>query len=181
MLERVRAALPTDTDVRAVIIGDGPQRAALARYLRRHHMDDWVDLPGRLDRAAIHDELSRGALFVAPATLESFGIAALEARSAGLPVVASSRSGVGEFITSGIDGLLAETDDVMVEQMVRLLTDHRLRAAMSAHNRLVPPHHDWDTACRRTHELYELAAARADTGVVRRAVAVPARVSRRSA
>jgi glycosyltransferase involved in cell wall biosynthesis len=144
-------------------------------------MDGWVDLPGRLDRAAIHEALARAALFVAPATLESFGIAALEARTAGLPVVASSRSGVGEFITSGVDGLLGDTDQIMVEQMVRLLTDHRLRASMSAHNRLVPPRHDWLAACRRTEELYQLSAARVAPGAVPAPSSATDLVFRRSA
>ena len=44
---------------------------------------------------------------VSLATMESFGIAALEARAAGLPVVALRRGGVREFVEDGVDGLCA--------------------------------------------------------------------------
>ena len=46
-------------------------------------------------------------MFVAPANLESFGIAALEARCAGLPVLAKANSGIREFVSDEREGLLA--------------------------------------------------------------------------
>lgn len=163
MLRRVheqRAGLP----LRAVVIGDGPQAAPLERYLRRHGMSDWVELPGRLDRSEIHEHLLRAAVYVAPAERESFGIAALEARTVGIPVVASSRSGVGEFITSGVEGLLGANDDEMAADLVRLLVDDGLRSSIARHNRRVPPMHDWATAVAGAERLYgeALRTARVD-------------------
>lgn len=158
MLRRVRAGVPADQPLRAVVIGDGPQRRTLERYLRRHRMDSWVELPGRLARSEIRTRLDTASVYVAPAVLESFGIAALEARAAGLPVVASSRSGVGEFITTGVEGLLGDNDAQMAAHLVRLLTDEDLRAAMGAHNSTVPPRHDWPAVYARTQELYLHAA-----------------------
>ena len=164
MLHDLRRRLPDDVPFRAVVVGDGPQRARLERHLRRHGMDDRVEVVGRLDRPAIREALARAAVFVAPAELESFGIAALEARCAGVPVVASSLSGVGEFITHGVDGLLAPTDELMVAALAGLLTDPARRAAMAAHNRSVTPDVGWETAGRRTLALYARAAASAGGG-----------------
>lgn len=157
MLRQVRAHVPADVPLRAVIVGDGPRRHALERYVGRH-LDGWVDVPGLLDRDEIRTLFETASLYVAPATLESFGIAALEARCAGVPVVASSHGGVGEFITSGLDGLLAQDDAAMVRAMARLSTDARLRARMAAHARAVVPPFDWDTACRASLEAYAMAA-----------------------
>lgn len=165
MLGQVRKAVP-DLNVRAVIIGDGPQRAALERYVRRHDLGDWVSLAGRLDRAAIRTELDTAAIFWAPAELESFGIAPLEARTRGVPVVASSLSGVGDYITHGVEGLLGGSDAEMVRHVVSLLTDDGLRKRIALHNSRVRPQHDWQLACRSHDELYDearTAAASRDT------------------
>jgi len=163
MLRRVRAAVPDSRPLRAVLIGEGPQRNALERYLERHRMRGWVELTGRLDRPAIRGIFAESSLYVAPAPIESFGIAALEARCAGLPVVASSHGGVGEFITHGVDGLLAPSDDAMVAAIVRLLTDARTRCAITAHNRSVVPDLTWHTACEKSFEAYAEASRIART------------------
>lgn len=162
MLREVRRQLPSELPLRAVVIGEGPLRPGLERYLDRHRMRDWVELPGRLDRSAIRDRLAAASVFLAPAELESFGIAALEARCVGLPVVASSLSGVGEFITPGVDGLLSASDAGMIDDLARLLTDPALRAAITRHNRTLAPDFGWPAAGARTLELYARAALVAD-------------------
>ena len=78
-------------------------------YIRAHELDDVVELVGRLTRDEIRELFSSADIFVAPANLESFGIAALEARCAGLPVVAKARTGIREFVEHGREGLLARS------------------------------------------------------------------------
>jgi glycosyltransferase involved in cell wall biosynthesis len=90
MLKQVHERLPNH-DVRTVIIGDGPERRSLERYLAAAGLEHRVTLVGRRSRGEIREQFARSDLFVAPANLESFGIAALEARCAGLPVVAKDR------------------------------------------------------------------------------------------
>ncbi|HET7429888.1 MAG TPA: glycosyltransferase family 4 protein [Nocardioides sp.] len=163
MLRAARAAVPTEVPLRAVVVGNGPQRPSLERYLARHGMSDWVSLPGRLDARAVRRELARADAFVAPATRESFGIAALEARAQGLPVVASSRSGVTEFVRDGREGLLAADDDEMVDAIARLATEPLLRRRIRTHNTTVPLSHDWDAACTLAEALYLEAGALNET------------------
>ena len=103
-----------------MIIGEGPERASLEKYLRAHDLTDVVELVGRRTRDEIRTEFARADIFVAPANLESFGIAALEARCAGLPVVAKARTGIREFVANGREGLLAQSDRDMVDQLLRL-------------------------------------------------------------
>ncbi|MFY9915566.1 MAG: glycosyltransferase family 4 protein [Nocardioidaceae bacterium] len=157
MLRRLHQQVPDEIDFRVVIIGDGPARPAMERFLRAHRMDGWVILLGRLERPQILDVFRSSHVYVAPAEMESFGIAALEARCAGLPVVASSRGGVGEFVTHGIDGLLGSSDRDMVAAMHRLLTDPALRRSMALHNQAVSPTATWTAAVDGATRLYELA------------------------
>ncbi len=160
MLRQLRQQAPADLDFRVVIIGDGPARPAMERFLQAHGMDGWVTLLGRLERPQILEVLHSSHLYVAPAEMESFGIAALEARCAGLPVVASSRGGVGEFVAHGVDGLLASSDREMVAAMLQLLTDPSLRHTIAMHNRAVSPTATWTAAVQGSAHLYALAHRR---------------------
>jgi glycosyltransferase involved in cell wall biosynthesis len=128
-----------------------------------------VELPGRLPRSEIRSLFSRADLFVAPATLESFGIAALEARCAGLPVVARSEGGIGEFVTHGQEGLLVDSDAGMVEAIVRLAADAEERETIAARNRTMQPSVAWPDVLRQNHAMYELAAERMHPAYLRRA------------
>jgi len=143
MIKRVHEQTPPDTRLRAVIIGEGPEQAAMERFIAANDLTSVVELKGRLSREGIRAEFARADVFVAPANLESFGIAALEARCAGLPVVAKARTGIREFVGHGQEGLLAESDADMVAQLVRLVRDPRLRAQIARHNRETPSPVDW--------------------------------------
>ena len=157
MLRRARHRLPAEIDLRAVIVGDGRQRPRMERYLHRHRMAGWVELPGRLPRTEIRGVFERADLFVAPATLESFGIAALEARCSGLPVLARAGSGVGAFVVDGQDGLLAGSDGGMVGALVRLAGDPAERERMAMHSRTVSVDVGWPAVLRRTEAAYAAA------------------------
>ena len=144
VLARVAEGLPAGVQLRATIVGDGPLRRPLGWYVRRLGLTEEIRLVGRLDRAAIRAHFETTDAFVAPANLESFGIAALEARTAGVPVVAKARTGVREFVEHGREGLLATSDRDLAGQLLRLGRDPALRRVMAKHNAHVPPAMDWD-------------------------------------
>jgi glycosyltransferase involved in cell wall biosynthesis len=180
MLKQVHERLPNH-DVRTVIIGDGPERRSLERYLAAAGLEHRVTLVGRRSRGEIREQFARSDLFVAPANLESFGIAALEARCAGLPVVAKERTGIREFVEHGREGLLAHSDRDMVHQIVRLVRDRELRLLITKNNRETRAPVDWSEVVGRNVAAYELAASGAGAGVpASRRGPRPARVTRRA-
>ena len=140
------------------ILGEGPQRAHIERYLRRHDMEGWVHLAGRRSRSEIRSTFARSDLFVAPARLESFGIAALEARCAGLPVVALAGTGVQDFVAHGREGWLVRSDAAMVETIVSLARSPEVLAGVSAHNRSMPASISWNRVLDGCEDLYGRAA-----------------------
>jgi glycosyltransferase involved in cell wall biosynthesis len=158
MLAAVRRAVPRRIRLEAVLVGDGPLRSRVAADLRALQLD-WVTLTGALDSAQIRDIYRDADVYVAPATLESFGIAALEARAAGLPVVAQSGTGVAEFVRHGVNGLLVDGDEAMTEALIQLARAPELRAVMGAHNRSHPTPITWDRVLADCAALYEGAAA----------------------
>lgn len=158
VMQRVRALLP-GVDVRLTVLGEGRLHRAVDRYVRREGMADWVDLPGRVTREELMSRYVSSHVYLSPARLESFGIAALEARCVGLPVVGLHSSGAAEFVIDGVNGFLAEDDEGMALAIVRLLTDQSLRERMFAYNVSVAPAQGWPSVVATTVTEYERAAA----------------------
>jgi len=142
-MARVRALVPAQTGIRLEVLGDGPDRGRLERFIAAHDMGSWVRLPGRVTREVLRDTYAASDIFVAPAPLESFGIAALEARTVGLPVVGRRGSGVREFVKDGLNGYLVVDDEAMARSLAALVVDDGLRRSMTAYNRSTQPEQSW--------------------------------------
>ena len=176
-LRRLRAALPQDVEVRVVLVGDGPLLGQVQDRISNWGMHDWLETPGALAHQQIRALYERADVFVAPATLESFGIAALEARASGLAVVARAGTGVADFVEDGVEGLLARSDAEMVGQLALLCTDAAALTRIQRHNVAVRPAHDWCDVLWRTAYAYD-AAAELVAGKGRTGPQVPLRTDR---
>lgn len=141
-LAAARAVLG-DGAVELTIAGDGPDMAAVRREADKLGVTGSLHLPGRVPRTELPALYARQDAFLSPARLEAFGIAALEARTSGLPVVALQGTGIATFIADEVDGLLAPDDDGLVAAVVRLAQDAALRERLTEHNRAVAPAADW--------------------------------------
>lgn len=160
LLLDARRRLPSTIDLSVEIVGDGPERRALERYLRRHGMTDWVHLRGNLQGPQIRAVFARSDLFVAPAILESFGIAALEARCAGLPVLARAGTGVEEYVDDGVHGWLVDSDRAMAERLADLAQHRDGLVQVAARVRGARPDINWPMVLDRYEAVYRTAAAR---------------------
>ena len=177
-MARVRALVPAETAISLEIFGDGPDRGRLERFIDAHDMGGWVRLPGRVTREELRAEVCRGRHLRGPCALESFGIAALEARTVGLPVVGRLGSGLQEFVTDGLNGYLAADDEAMAGCLARLVTDDGLRGSMTAYNRSTPPEQSWGRILDGAEAEYRRAIALAGSAGDRRPLTsdqVPAR------
>ena len=86
-------------------------------------------LLGQLDREELFRELAASDVAVFPSRFEAFGIAALEAKIAGKPVIVTSGSGFTDFCTDGEDSLMVQPGNaVELEQAIlRLYQEAELR------------------------------------------------------
>ena len=156
MLRAARAQLPRQLRIELKIVGDGPKRAAMLGYLRKHRMD-WVELTGQLDQPGIRRVFADADVYLSPATLESFGIAALEARCAGLPVIAFAGTGVSDFISHAQNGLLVADDAEMTDAVISLVRSAELRAALTAYDQGTESGFSWDSVLRSCARVYASA------------------------
>ncbi|MDN5795539.1 MAG: glycosyltransferase family 4 protein [Intrasporangium sp.] len=140
------------------ILGEGPERRRVEARLHGHDLD-WVHLPGRVPRDELPGRYAAADLYLSPSRLESFGIAALEARTAGLPVIGRRGSGVGEFVTDGIGGRIVDGDIEMAEVIAALAGDRSAVERMRARNIARPPSQDWPNVAALAVAEYERAQA----------------------
>jgi glycosyltransferase involved in cell wall biosynthesis len=159
IVERARAALPADVPMRLDLYGEGPERGRLERRVRERGLD-WVHLPGRVTREQLRRAYWDADVYLTPVRLEAFGIAALEARTAGLPVLARSGSGVGDFVVDGVNGFLGADDEALAAALARLVADHELRHRIARENATVPPAQTWPAVAALAEEEYRRAGAR---------------------
>lgn len=92
------------------VLGDGPERAALQQLCCEVGIAQRTRFPGWKDEPIHH--IAAGDAFVMPSRIEPLGNMALEAWQAGVPLVSTRSEGPSWFVRDGIDGLLAEIDDV---------------------------------------------------------------------
>ena len=134
LLIRAFAAIARERpDWDAVILGDGPERDALAVEIARAGLTGRISLPGRESDAV--GALRRADLFVLSSRYEGFPNALCEAMACGLPVVAfDCPSGPAEIVRDGVDGLLVPAEDIgaLSEAMARLIADPEGRRRMGA-------------------------------------------------
>ena len=155
-LHSARQRLSPSVRLSAVVVGDGPRMPAMRRFADSHDMSSWVTFTGHLPRGRIEHHLTDADVFVAPSTLESFGIAALEAAASGLPVVGRTGTGLADFVEHGVSGLLLP-DDAAVSTALADMAEFGVRLESPGHDQLSSL--SWSAVLDRTHRLYERAGA----------------------
>lgn len=150
-----RAVARARTPARLVLAGDGPELPALRRDIARLRPAA-VELVGWQDRSSLRALYARADAFVLPTRHEAFGIAALEARAAGLPVIASRHAGCREFLRDDHNALLCESDGDFAVAMERFLHEPQLRDRLAAGETALE-RYDWRTVLAEHERLYDLA------------------------
>ena len=97
-----------------------------------------------------------------PSVKEGFGLAVLEAMSAGLPVVTSDLPVFREYLVDGRDALLVPVGDpaALAAALRTALLDISLRASLVAHGALVAQRFSWQASAQRHLEVYAALPAR---------------------
>ena len=140
------------TGARLVLVGDGPARRRLHRSAGSERLY-W--LPFEQDRDRLADLLAAVDLAVAPCSIETFGLSALEALASGTPLLSADRGGVAETVTRSGAGALFPSGDAgaLADQAERLFRGD-LAALGAAGRRHAEAHHGWDAVLNRIFHVY---------------------------
>lgn len=108
-----------------LMVGDGPEREPAEKLAEELGISNKVVFFGNSNE--INEILCLTDLFLLPSQTESFGLAALEAMAAGVPVISSNAGGLPEVNRDGISGFLGNVGDVnyMAEKAIYILEDEQ--------------------------------------------------------
>lgn len=138
--------------VTLLVLGDGPERKHIVEASEQANVSSRIVLAGAVEGTTLTLAYNVADLLVMPnipvaGDAEGFGLVALEAASAGLPVVASSLEGITDAVREGETGffLPAGRADAWTSTISRLLNDRvtRERIASGAPT-AVHEHYGWD-------------------------------------
>jgi glycosyltransferase-like protein len=141
-------------------------RHELARFAERAGelgVTEHVRRLGALDQDEIERLFRAADAFAFPSVKEGFGLAALEAVAAGLPLVASDLDVFRGFLADGESALLTPVGDAgaLARALARVAHDEALRARLRAGGAQVVARHTWAASARAHERAYErMAVAR---------------------
>lgn len=109
-----------------LFVGDGPERPAAESLSRDLHICDDIRFVGKQEQ--MEEILAIGDLFLLTSEYESFGLAALEAMAAGVPVISTNAGGLPEINEDGVTGFMSNVGDVdsMSKHAIDLLKDEKM-------------------------------------------------------
>lgn len=106
------------------IIGSGRQRAEMEQYIEEHNIKNYVRFYGYQEDVRIY--LQAADVLIFPSIREGLGMAALEALTTGLPVIATANRGSKEYIKSGVNGYFVPNFDIEAyERAMRSIYEDR--------------------------------------------------------
>jgi glycosyltransferase involved in cell wall biosynthesis len=142
---------------RAILAGEGPERAALEHLANNHGLQDVLAFPGWVgDKSSFFADID---VFCLPSRHEPFGIVLLEAMARAMPIVATDSEGPSEILRDGTHADLVPRGDAerLTRALGRMIADPERAARLG------------QSAYRHARETFDLArvAARLDLAVRR--------------
>ncbi len=132
LIEAVGALRDAGTEVRLVLVGDGPQRDGLERLVDASGLRDRVEFRGAVAHTEIERILHAADIFCLPSFAEGVPIVLMEAMAMELPVIACQVMGIPELIQDDVTGRLVRpgSRDALVDALSALAADPDRRAAL---------------------------------------------------
>lgn len=157
LMEAFSRLLNDYPNTKLTIAGSGPYMPNLQQQAEDLGITTSVNFTGFVSEDVRNELLTRSQVAVFPSLYEPFGIVALEAMAAGVPVVASQTGGLAETIVDGETGLLASPGDAeaLHQSLARLFADPELAKKLTQNAReKIERDYSWEAVARQTREVY---------------------------
>ncbi|MDK2820962.1 MAG: hypothetical protein PWP31_927 [Clostridia bacterium] len=152
-------------EARLTIAGDGPYGKELKNLVNSLGINNLVQFTGFVSEGERNQLLARSCMAVFPSLYEPFGIVALEAMAAGLPVIVSRTGGFADFVEDGLSGLFFEPGNVedLTRCLVSIFQDPILAEKLSIYGQeKVMKEFTWEAVACQTLSLYQETKTRKD-------------------
>ena len=158
LLGSMSAVLAQEPNARFVVVGGGADAAKYEGFARWSGLSNRVTFAGFLQGEPLHELYRVADVAVFPSLYEPFGIVALEAMAAGVPVVASDAGGLKEIVVHDATGTSTYAGDAssLAWGIRRVLGDPaRARRLASSASARLGVEFDWGRLADRTAALYD--------------------------
>ena len=152
-LEAARRVLEHDPEVRFILAGAGDFWVPLIERAATLGIGDRVLFTGFVSREDVPDLMAMADLFVMPSVSEPFGLVALEAMEAGVPVLISRQSGVGEVVQHVLKADFWDIDD-LAAKILAVLSYPELAQAIGRAGEEESRARTWADVAREVDSLY---------------------------
>ncbi|WP_291423294.1 glycosyltransferase family 4 protein [Deinococcus sp.] len=144
-----------------LIVGDGADRGAMEQLARQRGLEEHVQFRGRVEGAAKFDLMARAHAVLMPSRFETFGMVAVEAQAAGVPLVTFDVGPLREVAGPGGALLIAPFDpQAFAQAAAGVVCNPARREWLAAQGRLWARHYDWDLLAQQQEAAYVAALAR---------------------
>ena len=148
-LDLLLKALPENAQL--VVVGKGERLTHYDQLVNDSGLRDKVFFEGLVPN--IGHYYASADVLVLPSLREAFGMAALEAMAAGLPVVVSAATGVADLIVHGHNGMVFH-GLLELKSLLMRLCDPQLRSKLGANARQTAMAHTWDKSADAYESIY---------------------------
>ncbi len=136
------------------IIGEGPERAGLERFVKEHGVFDTVRMPGFRDNPYAY--MSRADIIACSSSYEGFSTVAVEAVVLGKPFITTECFGMREILGDSEFGLIVDNnDEAFYQGLKRMLTDSNLRERYSQAASIRGREFSADVLTEKTERFFE--------------------------
>jgi N-acetyl-alpha-D-glucosaminyl L-malate synthase BshA len=152
---RIFANVKKEVPAKLLFVGDGPERSTAEDLSRELGVCNDILFVGKQEQ--MEDILAIADIFLLTSEYESFGLAALEAMAAGVPVISTNAGGLAEINIHEQTGFLSPVGDVatMSNYALRLLKDEKLLSTFRQRAHQQALQFDINTVIPTYEALYE--------------------------
>jgi glycosyltransferase involved in cell wall biosynthesis len=154
LIEAVAILKKEFSDVRCIIIGDGPEKKRLLKKARGFGLETNIRFTGFMEYEQLISHMKSSRVFVLPSTREGFGIAVIEANACGLPVITvkHEKNASIEVVRDGKNGFLSEFSAVDVAEKIKAGIERKKRMQRTCI--AVAKKFDWDVIAESAEDCY---------------------------
>jgi glycogen(starch) synthase len=158
LLDAAPQVLAAEPKVKFIVAGKGPALDALRHQAKNMGLETRFSFTGYIDDDTRNALYRSAAVAVFPSLYEPFGIVALEAMAAGVPVVVADTGGLATIVSHGETGLKCCPGDAasLAAQIVALLKNPVLAGRLARQAKaLVGEKYAWQEIARQTRNIYQ--------------------------
>lgn len=151
LIQSMPKLLEYTNNFKVIFVGDGPEKRNLLTLAKDLNVESHVIFTGTIPNKELHKYYAISNIYVDTFYIDKvgggIGIAAMEAMSSELPIVAAERPGVEEGVTEGVNGLLYRGGDsgALADTLLKLMKNPELRKQYGqASRRLALEIGDWN-------------------------------------